>query len=62
MTSKISNGRVLWGAPSFWINVFPLYFGKNKGFFKDEGIDLKVKYFLGGPQVAGAIRRGEVRI
>jgi len=62
MTNKISKDRVLWGAPSFWINVFPLYFGRNKGFFQDEGIDLKVKYFHGGPQVAGAISRGEVRI
>ena len=62
MTRKISKDRVLWGAPSFWINVFPLYFGRNKGFFQHEGIDLKVKYFHGGPQVAGAISRGKVRI
>ena len=31
---------VVWGAPSFWIERFPLYWGIDQGFFAREGIDM----------------------
>jgi len=54
--------RVTWGAPSLWINLFPVYWGRVSGFFKENGIDLKVKYLHGGPELAEAVRKGSIRI
>jgi NitT/TauT family transport system substrate-binding protein len=54
--------KIIWGTPSFWMNVFPLYYGKHKGFFEKRGIDLEVKYFYGGPELAGAVREGEIHV
>ena len=31
--------KVVWGAPSFWIERFPLYWGIEQGFFVKQGID-----------------------
>jgi hypothetical protein len=50
MNENVSNQKVIWGTPSFWMNVFPLYFGRYKGFFAEKGIDLEIKYFHGGPE------------
>jgi len=54
--------RVIWGVPSFWIERFPLYYGRKRGFFEKRGIDLDIRYYWGGPELAAAVTRGEVWI
>jgi ABC-type nitrate/sulfonate/bicarbonate transport system substrate-binding protein len=54
--------RVIWGVPSFWIERFPLYFGRNRGYFRERGIELEIRYFWGGPELAAAVTRGEIWI
>jgi len=54
--------RVIWGAPSFWMERFPLYWGIERGFFADRGIDLRVWYAHGGPELARAVADGRVHI
>ncbi len=54
--------KLLWGVPSFWIERLPVYFGRNKGFFRDRGIDLKIRCFWGGPYLAEALAAGRVPI
>ncbi len=54
--------KVIWGAPSFWIERFPLYWGIHKGFFKQQGIDLDIWYSYGGPELARAVIEGRVHI
>jgi NitT/TauT family transport system substrate-binding protein len=54
--------RVIWGVPSFWIERFPLYYGRRLGVFRRLGIDLKIRYYWGGPELAAAFSRGEVWI
>ena len=54
--------KLIWGVPSFWIERFPLYYGKHKEFFLDQGIDLEVQYFWGGPELARAVDQGQVLI
>lgn len=54
--------QLLWGVPSFWIERFPLYYGKEKGFFARQGIDLEIKYYWGGPELAAGIESGEAPI
>ena len=58
----MSMERVVWGVPSFWIERFPLYYGRKRGFFQQRGIDLEIRYYWGGPELAAAISRGEVWI
>jgi NitT/TauT family transport system substrate-binding protein len=58
----MSMERVVWGAPSFWIERFPLYYGRRRGFFERRGIDLEIRYYWGGPELAAAVNRGEVWI
>ena len=55
----MQSDRILWGAPSLWINVFPLYLGIDRGFFSDRGIDIHVKCFHGGPERIDAIKTGD---
>jgi hypothetical protein len=43
---------LLWGVPSFWIERFPLYYGKH----------LRIRYYWGGPELARAMAGGEVMI
>ncbi|MBW2122168.1 MAG: ABC transporter substrate-binding protein [Deltaproteobacteria bacterium] len=62
MEGGISRQRVVWGAPSFWINLFPLYVGRSRGLFAERGIDLEIRYFHGGPELASAVRQGRVQI
>jgi NitT/TauT family transport system substrate-binding protein len=53
---------VLWGVPSFWIERLPLYYGRWRGFFRQRGIDLEIRYYWSGPELAAAVSRGEVWI
>ena len=54
--------KVVWGAPSFWIGRFPLYWGIEQGFFANQGIDLKIWYAYGGPELARAVSNGRIHI
>jgi NitT/TauT family transport system substrate-binding protein len=54
--------RVIWGVPSFWIERFPLYYGRWRGLFEKRGIDLQIRYYWGGPELAAAVSEGEVWI
>jgi len=54
--------KVLWGAPSFWIERFPLYWGIDQGLFAEQGIDLGIWYSYGGPQLARAVSLGRIHI
>jgi NitT/TauT family transport system substrate-binding protein len=54
--------RVVWGVPSFWIERLPLYHGRQRGFFAKRGIDLEIRYYWGGPELAAGISKGEVWI
>ena len=53
---------LLWGVPSFWIERFPLYYGKHLGIFASEDIDLRIRYYWGGPELARAVAAGEILI
>jgi len=54
--------QVIWGVPSFWLERFPLYYGRKMGFFQKRGISLKIKYFWGGPELARAVSRGAIEL
>ncbi len=54
--------RIVWGVPSFWIERFPLYYGRHRGFFEKRGLRLAIRYYWGGPELAQAVARGEVSI
>jgi ABC-type nitrate/sulfonate/bicarbonate transport system substrate-binding protein len=54
--------RVNWGVPSFWIERFPLYYGRWRGHFERRGVDLKIRYYWGGPELARGVSKGEVWI
>jgi NitT/TauT family transport system substrate-binding protein len=54
--------KVVWGAPSFWIERFPLYCGRHFGFFRDQRIELEIWYSFGGPELAQAVARGDIHI
>jgi NitT/TauT family transport system substrate-binding protein len=54
--------RVIWGVPSFWIERFPLYYGRWRGIFGERGIDLQIRYLWGGPELAAAVSKGEIWI
>jgi NitT/TauT family transport system substrate-binding protein len=54
--------RLIWGVPSFWIERFPLYYGRHKGFFLDQGLAIEIQYFWGGPELAHAVEQGRVLI
>lgn len=51
-----------WGAPSFWIERFPLYHGIQEGFFRKRGIRLRIEVFWGGPELARAVGNGTIGI
>ncbi len=57
MTEKLH-----WGVPSFWIERFPLYYGRHKGFFLEQGLELEIRYFWGGPELARAVEQGRILI
>jgi len=54
--------RLVWGVPSFWIERFPLYYGRYKGFFQEQDLSLEIRYFWGGPELAYAVEQGQVLI
>ncbi len=54
--------KVVWGAPSFWIERFPLYWGVDQGYFEKQGIDLDIWYAYGGPELARAVSNGRIHI
>ena len=54
--------KVIWGTPSFWMNVFPLYYGKEKGFFLEQGIDLEIEYLHGGPELVRAVQEVKIQV
>jgi len=54
--------KVIWGTPSFWMNVFPLYYGKEKGFFLEQGIDLEIEYLHGGPELVRAVQEEKIHV
>jgi len=54
--------KVIWGTPSFWMNVFPLYYGKEKGFFLEHGIDLEIEYLHGGPELVRAVQEEKIHV
>ena len=54
--------KVIWGTPSFWMNVFPLYYGKEKGFFLEQGIDLEIEYLHGGPELLRAVQEEKIQV
>jgi len=62
MDERVPREKVVWGTPSFWMNVFPLYFGRHKGLFAEQGIDLEIKYFHGGPELAAVVEEGKILI
>jgi ABC-type nitrate/sulfonate/bicarbonate transport system substrate-binding protein len=46
----------------YWrsIDDLPLYVGVEKGFFKEAGLDVKLEYIKGEPNVLAAVLRGDV--
>ena len=54
--------KLIWGAPSFWIERFPLYYGRYKGFFLEQGLSIEIPYFWGGPELVHAVEQGKVLI
>ena len=54
--------KVVWGAPSFWIERFPLYWGIDQGFFARQDIDLQIWYSYGGPELAQAVSNSRIHI
>ncbi len=54
--------KITWGAPSFWMERFPLYRGIEQGFFADRGTDLRIWYAHGGPELAAAVAKGRIPI
>ncbi len=62
MKTHLDQKEISWGTPTFWINVFPLYYGRSRGFFEQAGIHLKMAYFHGGPELAKAVRQRTVQM
>jgi NitT/TauT family transport system substrate-binding protein len=53
---------VLWGAPSFWIERFPLLYGVEKGIFQRLGVCPEVQVHHGGPELLQAVRDNRVHV
>ena len=54
--------KVVWGAPSFWIERFPLYWGIEQSFFEKQGIDLDIWYGYGASELTRAFSKGLIHI
>lgn len=54
--------KVTWGAPSFWIERFPLYYGVEKGLFQKRGVCPQVEVFHGGPELLLAVWDAKVHV
>jgi NitT/TauT family transport system substrate-binding protein len=53
---------VVWGAPSFWIERFPLFYGVEKGIFQQWGVYPEVTVHHGGPELLQAVRDHRVHV
>jgi ABC-type nitrate/sulfonate/bicarbonate transport system substrate-binding protein len=53
---------ILWGAPSFWIERFPLVYGVEKRIFQHLGLCPEVKIHHGGPELLQAVRDDRVHV
>ena len=53
---------VTWGAPSFWIERFPLYYGNARGFFEGRGVRPEIEIFHGGPELLRAVAEGRIHV
>ena len=53
---------VLWGAPSFWIERFPLVYGVENRIFQRLGVCPEVKVHHGGPELLQAVRDNRVHV
>jgi len=40
----------------------PVYYGRYKGFFQEQGLSVEPRYFWGGPELAHAAEQGQVLI
>lgn len=53
---------VIWGAPSFWIERFPLVYGVEKGIFQGLGVCPEILVHDGGPELLQAVRDNRVHV
>ncbi len=53
---------ILWGAPSFWIERFPLVYGVEKHIFQHLGVCPEVKVHHGGPELLQAVRDSRIHV
>ena len=51
--------RIIWGAPSFWIERFPLFLGREMGLYQKQGVYPDIKIFHGGLELPKAVRDGK---
>ena len=51
---------ILWGAPSFWIERFPLFYGVENRIFQRLGVCPEVKVHHGGPELLHAVRDNRI--
>lgn len=55
-------GTVTWGAPSFWIERFPIYYGNASGFFERRGVRPEIEIFHGGPELLRAVAEERIHV
>jgi hypothetical protein len=48
--------RIIWGAPSFWIERFPLFLRREMGLCQKQGVYPEIKIFHGGLELPKAVR------
>lgn len=53
---------VIWGAPSFWIERFPLMYGVEKNIFQDLGVCPELKIHHGGPELLQDVRDNRIHV
>jgi NitT/TauT family transport system substrate-binding protein len=53
---------IIWGAPSFWIERFPLVYGVEKCIFQGLGVCPEIKVHHGGPELLQAVRDNRVHV
>lgn len=59
---KMTCREIVWGAPSLWIERFPLYYGLEKGLFQSRGVRPELRIFHGGPELLRAVRERRVHV
>ena len=58
---SFSEKVVIYG-PAFPMNLTPLWVAHDKGFFREEGLDVTLQGLGGGPVAAAALQSGEIQI